>query len=136
MRALVTGAAGFIGSHVVRSLVDRGVDVHAMVRPTNPMKRLKGVEGRFSVEVADLSDAASVIGVIRRVSPDVTFHLAWYAEPGLYLNAVSENLQSLEASSTLIRSLMDQGSSRLELSVHTSSIYTDHLRMSAESYRR
>ncbi|HDM90274.1 MAG TPA: NAD-dependent epimerase/dehydratase family protein, partial [candidate division WOR-3 bacterium] len=32
MRALVTGATGFIGSHLVRVLIDRGFDVRVLVR--------------------------------------------------------------------------------------------------------
>lgn len=43
MRILVTGATGFIGSHVARALVDRGDIVRVLRRPTSPSELLQGL---------------------------------------------------------------------------------------------
>src|ERR1700723_3500077 len=53
MRALVTGANGFLGRHVVGSLLARGIEVRAMVRPAT---RLEAIGWPSSVEIfrADL----------------------------------------------------------------------------------
>ena len=53
MRALVTGANGFLGRHVVAALLARGIEVRAMVRPA---ARLEALGWPSSVEVfrADL----------------------------------------------------------------------------------
>ena len=75
-RVLVTGATGFIGSHLVRALADEGAEVHAIRR---------SAEGRtrFPVEnVAwhrgDLTDAASLAGAVGAARPHVVFNLAAY----------------------------------------------------------
>jgi UDP-glucose 4-epimerase len=78
MRALVTGGAGFIGSHVVDALVDRGADVLALDdlstgRRENLTQALAA--GAQLIE-ADVADDASVAGVVETRPPDVIFHLA------------------------------------------------------------
>src|SRR3970040_1307845 len=46
MKALVTGATGFLGSHIVERLMQRGDDVRALVRPSSDTRLLRewGVE--------------------------------------------------------------------------------------------
>ena len=45
MRVLVTGAAGFLGGHLVDMLVERGDEVRAMVRPIENADRLHKLPG-------------------------------------------------------------------------------------------
>lgn len=68
---LVTGATGFIGSHVVDALTRQGADLHALVRPG----RERLVRGA-TPWVADLRDADGVARVVAGVRPRVVFHLA------------------------------------------------------------
>ena len=58
MRALVTGASGFIGSHIVKRLVAAGDSVRAFVRPTSDVSFLRAL----GVELAqgDITDPASL----------------------------------------------------------------------------
>ncbi|PRX61400.1 nucleoside-diphosphate-sugar epimerase [Nonomuraea fuscirosea] len=68
-RALITGATGFIGSHLVRRLTELGAETHAVSR--RPPER--GSRGWHAV---DLTDAAATAKLVTQVEPEVVFHLA------------------------------------------------------------
>jgi dihydroflavonol-4-reductase len=79
---LVTGATGFVGSHVVRHLVARGEAVRALVRPGSSRELLAGL----AVEPAegDLRDAASLERAcdgVRRVFHVAADYRLWAADP-------------------------------------------------------
>jgi UDP-glucose 4-epimerase len=71
MRALVTGGAGFIGSHLVDALLARG-DTVAVVDDLSSGRRER-VPGGVPLHVADIADIGPVAEAER---PDVVFHLA------------------------------------------------------------
>jgi 2-alkyl-3-oxoalkanoate reductase len=73
MKALVTGANGFLGRHVVNALLGRGIEVRAMVRPA---ARLEALGWPPSVEVfrADLRSSRELVRAFEGV--DVLVHLA------------------------------------------------------------
>ena len=71
-KALVTGAAGFIGSHVVRQLLDENVSVRAMVRPGENTANIKELD--IEITEGDILDPAAVKKAIDGV--DTVFHLA------------------------------------------------------------
>ncbi|MBU2490266.1 MAG: SDR family NAD(P)-dependent oxidoreductase, partial [Proteobacteria bacterium] len=71
-KALVTGAAGFIGSHVARLLLEEGTEVRALIRPGESFTNLAGLEVE-RVE-GDILDPAAVDRAMEGV--DVLFHLA------------------------------------------------------------
>ena len=70
VRVLVTGASGFIGSHLVSRLISSGAEVHAVSR-----RPLPGPEGP-AWHVANITDSAKCVELVGTVSPDVVFHLA------------------------------------------------------------
>jgi dihydroflavonol-4-reductase len=72
---LVTGGAGFLGSHVVRLLLARGDDVRVTVRPATRMANLEGLDVR--TVVADIADRAAMRRAMRGV--DRVFHVAGLA---------------------------------------------------------
>ncbi len=72
MTSLVTGASGFVGSHVARMLVERGEEVRVLVRPQSNLKAIEDLP--LEKVYGDLRDAESIrraVGGVRRV-----FHVA------------------------------------------------------------
>src|SRR5437764_15418552 len=78
MRAIVTGGAGFIGSHVVDALVARGDEVHAL-DDLSTGKR-ENVGAGAVLHEADIRDPDSVFDLVR---PEAVFHLAAQASVGV-----------------------------------------------------
>jgi len=71
-RALVTGATGFIGGHLVRRLWEYGHEITCLVRPDSDRSRLEPYQARF--EVGDVTDGESIAAAV--CDKDVVYHLA------------------------------------------------------------
>lgn len=72
MKALVTGASGFIGRRLVMELARRGDEAACLVRPTSDTAPLKDLPVEFVL--GDLGDTASLVPAVR--GRDCVFHLA------------------------------------------------------------
>lgn len=112
MRVLITGAAGFIGSHLARHQAAAGHQVVALDRPDAPTTRLDDLRGRVRLVPVDLADAAAARRLLDAERPEVLFHLAWYADPRDYLTAPA-NRDSLEMTSSVVKAAIDAGCRQL-----------------------
>lgn len=74
--ALITGIAGFVGSHMAELLLSQGYEVHGVTRPRSKMDHLDGIINKLHLEDADLLDSHSLYTTISRIKPDYIFHLA------------------------------------------------------------
>jgi GDPmannose 4,6-dehydratase len=76
--ALITGITGQDGSYLAELLLEKGYDVHGMVRrsSTETFQRLEGVRDRLTLHTGDLLDQRSLVDVLRECEPDEIYNLA------------------------------------------------------------
>jgi GDPmannose 4,6-dehydratase len=81
-RALITGITGQDGSYLAEYLLDKGYEVHGIVRrvaledPEHRLSRLTGFVGRLHLHAASVESYASIHQVIEKVRPEECYHLA------------------------------------------------------------
>ena len=99
MKAFVTGATGFLGTHVARVLAEQGAGLRLLVRPTSNLKNLEGLHAETAT--GDLRDAASLEKAMSGC--EVVFHVAadyrlWVKDPAeMYRSNVEGTRAILEA---------------------------------------
>lgn len=78
--ALITGVTGQDGSFLAEFLLEKGYDVHGIIRRSSVdyRERIAHLEGKanFHLHYADLGDSMSVMQVVRKVRPDEIYNLA------------------------------------------------------------
>lgn len=77
MKALVTGANGFLGAHLIKKLQQEGLDVSAFVRKNSQLGELS-VNTKLTYEYGDITDQSSLVSALKKSQADVIFHLAGY----------------------------------------------------------
>lgn len=73
--ALVTGATGFVGSHLVRRLIKEGWKVHIVSRPESSLEIIKDVKGETLNHLHD-GTIDGMFRIIKESKPIIVFHLA------------------------------------------------------------
>lgn len=93
--ALLTGATGFVGRQVLRALVEHGVSVRVVVREgkQDQLSSLEGIESIALTKDIFNENADWWANICQDV--DTVIHVAWYVEPGKYLQS-EKNLDCLE----------------------------------------
>jgi dihydroflavonol-4-reductase len=115
-RAFVTGGTGFIGSAILRALLDEGTEVRALARKGTPRDNVEGLN--LEIVEGDLADREA----LRRGLSGCTelYHCAalyafWAKDPAEFLRS------NVDGSRDIVRLAMDAGVSRI---VYTSSVAT------------
>ena len=106
---LVTGANGFVGNQVVKSLVEKNCHVKAVVRNNK-----KTIFAHTSVEIILTNDLfqESELRLLNILSGvDVVIHCAWYVEPGKYLYS-EENFACVTGTIAMAKAAIKAGVTR------------------------
>jgi nucleoside-diphosphate-sugar epimerase len=72
-------------------------EIYGVVRERSNLWRIEDIQSSLKLVQADLCDAEALEALMSSVKPDVCLHLAWFAEPGVYVNSM-QNLDMLTAS--------------------------------------
>jgi GDP-4-dehydro-6-deoxy-D-mannose reductase len=75
-KALITGIAGFVGSHLAELLLSKGFEVYGLSRPRSKMDHIESIKSKLHLEDADLLDSHSLYTTLNKIKPDYIFHLA------------------------------------------------------------
>ncbi len=116
MKALVTGATGFVGSAVARKLCQSGHEVRALVRSSSVLENLKDLE--VETVTGDLTDPASLKRAL--AGCDALFHVAacyklWVLDPDEIYRA------NVDGTENIIRAALEKGIDKI---CYTSSVAT------------
>lgn len=126
-RVLVTGATGFIGSHLVRRLVERGAEVHALTSTVSSVypPRLADLRHGITLHEGNLVDRSAMDALAKRVRPTHVFHLGAYTHVGKSWFRVDECVQTnIQGTVNLLQALEPEGYERF-VYTGTSEIYGD-----------
>ena len=75
-KVLLTGAGGFIGSHLARRLVDEDAEVHILIKKDSDRFRLQDISNKILLWDGDILDYPSICTCLRAARPQIIFHLA------------------------------------------------------------
>ena len=114
---LVTGADGFMGSHLTDALVELGAKVHAFVRATSSgaLNNIGHLRNRLKVHFADLTDKTSIDYLIRELKESAddrpyVFHLGAQAHVGESWHRPYETVMANTIGTlNLLQSIVDRG---------------------------
>ena len=124
-KVLVTGATGFIGSHLVRRLLADGFEVHALTSSVSSLTpfRLVDVRDRITLHEGSLSDRSAMDALVQSARPSHVFHLGAYTHVGKSWQRVDECIQvNVQGTANLLEALEGSGYRRF-VNIGTSEIY-------------
>lgn len=106
--AVITGPTGAIGAALCRFLLNRGVNVYAIVRPDSRRQTALPVSERLRIV---LCDGAELSGLAERIpdGADAFFHLAWSGTVGAGRNNMSAQIDNIRWTLDAVHAAADMG---------------------------
>jgi GDP-4-dehydro-6-deoxy-D-mannose reductase len=124
MRALITGIVGFAGSYLAAELLDAGYEVCGTQLPGENRERLRGMLKHISISKLDLRDSSATGRLIRRIRPDMVFHLAAISAVGYSFDNPRETVDvNVAGTVNLLEALRELESAESIVTITSSDIY-------------
>ena len=78
MKALITGITGQDGSYLAELLLEKGYEVHGIVRRASLINthRIDHIYEKIQLHYGDLTDSGSIISLVQKIKPDEVYNLA------------------------------------------------------------
>lgn len=101
MKLLVTGATGFLGSHLLNFLKQSKYEIYALTRSKQKDNEVNWITG-------DMHDYDFIRSLMMELKPNILVHLAWYVDPRDYINS-KKNYCFLNSSQHLFETFLEAG---------------------------
>jgi len=93
-KALVTGIAGFAGSHLAEHLLANDFSITGFFHKTHPVSNIDHIKSKISLIECDITDEDRVKKEIKSLNPDYVFHLAAFSSPAQSFDSPREALEN------------------------------------------
>jgi GDP-4-dehydro-6-deoxy-D-mannose reductase len=110
MRALITGAAGFVGGHLAHYLLEKEYSVAGLVLPEEARRDVGSLPEEVELIEADILDDEVAVREISSCKPDAIFHLAAFSNPeGSWTQARRTLETNILGSHSVLRAAVETG---------------------------
>jgi GDP-4-dehydro-6-deoxy-D-mannose reductase len=82
MKVLITGIAGFVGSHLSELLLKKGEKVFGICLPDESLENIREIKKKLHLTNCDITDFDRLSPIVKRINPDEIYHLAALSSVG------------------------------------------------------
>lgn len=93
-KALITGIAGFAGSHLAEYLISKSVSTYGFIHPKHPSNNLEKIEDKLNIIECNILDKNSLLHSLKNNEFDYIFHLAAFSSPPKSFENPKETLEN------------------------------------------
>lgn len=124
MRVLITGIAGFAGSHLAEFILKLGHEVHGIFLVDKPISNLDSIKDQIHLYPCDIASFSEIKGVIAEINPDRIFHLAGLSKVGIsWVNREATLRTNFFGTFNLFEAIREMESHPRILSISSAQIY-------------
>lgn len=108
-KVIITGANGFIGSHIVKRIIEHSSDLSVLVRETSDLWRLEEYKKHINIIHVDLRDGTQVSKCMCQIKPDYVFHMAAYGVDSRQMDYITASETNIIGTINLLKGVSKVG---------------------------